>query len=163
MVSVVFSIVLSLVVGFVALVAAQGGDVAQAQAQLANAWQQAHRFLTTAFEGSVHTQAATLLTQAQQIASADTLYAGEHNGAYAPTLAVLVEGQYLRATPVLPGGDGQYALLAGKAEVRYAPVSPELCRAVTELAQRTSGAGAQTAPFSCQQGPAGELVFVLKG
>lgn len=163
MVSVVFSIVLSLLGGFVALVAAQGGDVAQAQAQLANAWQQAHRFMTTVVEGSTHTKAATLLTQAQQIASANTLYAGEHNGAYALALSALVDGQYLRAIPVLPGMAGHYELVADKAEVRYLPLTPELCQAVTELAQRAGGTGERPAPFSCQQGPSSELVFVLNG
>ena len=160
MVSVFLGIVLSLVAGFVAVVVSQGGDVDQAEARLADAWQKAEQSAAHLMAGAVRAQAATLLTQAEQIASANTLYAGEHGGVYAHTVAELVAGSYLQSIPVLAGIPGEYRLGADNAEVRYAPLTPELCQAVTDLASQS---GAANAPFACVTGTAGELVFLRKG
>lgn len=61
-------------------------------------------FSTRGGQGVARAQAVTLLTNAQQVAGAQRLYAIENSGNRASTYEALVSGGYLQAVPQLPVG-----------------------------------------------------------
>lgn len=53
-------------------------------------------------KGSAKALASTVVAQAQQISSANTLYKNDEGGTTAPTVQALVDGKYLASIPAAP-------------------------------------------------------------
>jgi len=124
-------------------------------------------------KGSAKALASTVVTQAQQISSANTLFKNDNGGLPADDVAELVSEDYLASTPVVPakaqgtlaeGVEAGWAVDANT--VTVALNNEEVCKLINEQATGTKDVVAYTpgaadaAQFGCNHATA---TFTYKG
>jgi len=128
-------------------------------------------------QGSAKAVADTIITQAQQIAGANTLYANDNGGSYS-TIASLTAGSYLASAPTAPVSAATAAQPYGVAggTTNYVtlnldgPSAPTVCLAIAKAAGTVSSsttvdsrsAVSSTTQFDCAGG-AVPAAFQFKG
>lgn len=122
-------------------------------------------------KGSAKALASTVVTQAQQISSANTLYKNDNGGVSAANVAALVTGNYLASEPAMPSKVGAVNLaLAADVDgvtagdqngVSAVITNGEVCKLINQQAagQDTFSAAAQ---YGCED-VSGTLTFKYKG
>lgn len=123
-------------------------------------------------KGSAKALASTVVTQAQQISSAHTLYKNDEGGSEAPSIQALVVGGYLASVPAAPvnvaadtdtntTGKQPAPWVLGANDVTLAVDNDEVCALINEQANGTS-AFSSNAQFGCQTNGA-TMSFVYNG
>lgn len=106
-------------------------------------------------QGTSKANAATLVTQAQQINGAITLYTNDNGGAAPASVGDLATGGYLQSSPVVPpnAASGSFTLSSGDSVV--SGVNAEVCDRLNDAVGLASApadvAAAQAAnvPYAC--------------
>ena len=129
-------------------------------------------------KGSAKALASTVVTQAQQISSAHTLYKNDEGGTTAPTVQALVDGEYLASIPAAPAKVVPDAATwtVASTSVSVDIDNLEVCKLINEQANGTTSF-ASSAQYGCADKtdaaandvgtmsavPAGGLIFTYKG
>ena len=102
-------------------------------------------------KGSAKALASTVVTQAQQISSANTLFKNDNGGVSATNVTALVTGKYLASEPAIPSkvGTVNLAINATGDGVEAAITNGEVCKLINQQAagQDTFSTAAQ---YGCQ-------------
>jgi hypothetical protein len=106
-------------------------------------------------QGSAKAGAATLVSHAQQIAAANTLYANDHGGTFTVTDDDLLDG-YLTAMPLSPNATGSYNLgtdvTASRVEAVLPATSSNICIEVNKTLDAAATAVLVAEPATKQYG-----------
>ena len=123
-------------------------------------------------KGSAKALASTVVTQAQQISSAHTLYKNDEGGSAALNVSALVTGKYLASVPAAPANVAKDTNVAPEVvtpalwvlnanTVTLEVDNSEVCALINEQANGTS-AFSTNAQFGCET-VGGNMTFTYKG
>ncbi len=125
-------------------------------------------------KGSAKALASTVVTQAQQISSANTLYKNDKGGTTAPNVAALTAapGNYLASAPAMPSKVGAVALevtadidtatAGNQGGVSAVITNGEVCKLINQQANGTDAFSA-AAQYGCETtGVVGSEVMTFK-
>jgi len=125
-------------------------------------------------KGSAKALASTVVTQAQQISSANTLFKNDNGGVSAASVDALVTGEYLASVPAMPSKVGAVNLAiaadidtvtAGdQGGVSAVITNAEVCKLINEQANGTETFSAN-AQYGCESdgGDPAVMTFKYKG
>lgn len=117
-------------------------------------------------QGSAKASASTLVSHAQQVAGANTLYANDNGGTFTTNVADLTTGGYLASAPAAPSSvaSGSYGVSSSN-EVSITVTSTSVCEQVNKNISGTASvpAAKPAQQYGCWGDPAGTMSFFFQG
>ncbi len=116
-------------------------------------------------QGTAKANASALVSAAQQVVGANTLFQNDNGGTHAEDITALTGGNYLAATPSLPASVTIFSLASGKVTATVAANASNVClaivKAVDGAASTIATSATDTRAFDCWGPAAGPYNFTF--